>query len=116
MAILVAIGIFAFRAMRKNGSDEESARPAAAPAADPRPKSAPRMTMGTAAIIDSYGSNNNDMQGAGYYNDKQFQTLPPMPQAPAGQGYGNMEYGAYNASGAGGLPVAQIGPDGRYVA
>lgn len=105
--------------MRKNSGDEENAPPAAAPPA-PRPKSTvapPRITMNNnAAIIDSYGSNDNDMQTAGYYNDKQFQTLPPMPQAPAGQGYGNMEYGAYNASGAGGLPVAQVGPDGRYVA
>lgn len=87
---------------------------AAAP--PPRTRSMAASRMMNSAIIDAYGSDRNDMETGAYYNDKQFQNLPPMPQAPAGQGYDDTTYGAYNAAGAGGLPIAQVGSDGRYVA
>ncbi|KAM0270646.1 hypothetical protein ACHAQH_009345 [Verticillium albo-atrum] len=124
IGILVAIGIFVFKKKSAKKTDVEAAAPppAPAPVAVPAPLAVPQTTRAPRAnnqtIIEAYGGDENDMEQMGYYNEKGFQKLPPIPQQRTSQDYrGEDDYNNNNSymPGQGGLPVAQRDSDGRYL-
>lgn len=113
VALIVGIGILAFKRYRKSKPDVEAASGAAAAAAPPKSTRRASRAM-QSAIIAAYSSDKNDMETAEYYNEK----LPPLAPQAVGRAYSNSDgdgaFQAYNPSGMGGLPATYTGPDGRY--
>ncbi|CRK06936.1 hypothetical protein BN1723_016266 [Verticillium longisporum] len=126
IGILVAIGIFIFKKNSSKKADVEAAAPPPAPVAAPAPLAIPQTARAPRAnnqtIIEAYGRDENDMEQMGYYNEKGFQKLPPLPQQGGDQDYGGEDDYNNNRNdnnsympGQGGLPVAQRDSDGRYL-
>ncbi|ROT37979.1 hypothetical protein SODALDRAFT_351155 [Sodiomyces alkalinus F11] len=111
LAVLIAIGVFIYKKMHKNKPDVE---------APPVPSAARPQSIRTSRIMSrvliAHDTEQNDAGMTGYYSEKQGEPLPPMPQTlqPVAPVYGN-HYQAYRPVTSRGLPIAQMGPDGRYV-